>query len=83
MTLATSHSDEGPRRLTALRRMMAAYQSNGTRLGWLQLEWADAGSQRDLGRMKMPLGSLLTQAERAVPAQESRPVPRSPAVAGR
>jgi hypothetical protein len=28
-------TDEGPRRLTALRRKMAAYQSNGARLGWL------------------------------------------------
>ncbi|CAK6686989.1 Uma2 family endonuclease [Synechococcus sp. CBW1107] len=32
-----SLSDEGPRGLTALRRKMAAYQSNGTRLGWLLL----------------------------------------------
>ena len=30
-----SPSDEGPRCLTALRRKMAAYQRNGSRLGWL------------------------------------------------
>ena len=30
-----SPSDEGPRGLAALRRKMAAYQSNGARLGWL------------------------------------------------
>jgi Uma2 family endonuclease len=30
-----SPADEGPRGLTALRRKMAAYQSNGARLGWL------------------------------------------------
>ena len=30
-----SPSDEGPCGLTALRRKMAAYQSNGARLGWL------------------------------------------------
>jgi Uma2 family endonuclease len=30
-----SHSDEGPRGLTALRRRMAAYQANGAKLGWL------------------------------------------------
>lgn len=32
-----SPSDEGPRGLTALRRKMAAYQTNGARLGWLLL----------------------------------------------
>jgi Uma2 family endonuclease len=30
-----SPSDAGPRGLTALRRKMAAYQSNGAQLGWL------------------------------------------------
>ncbi|WP_315860076.1 Uma2 family endonuclease [Cyanobium sp. Alchichica 3B3-8F6] len=30
-----SPTDEGPRGLTALRRKMDAYQSNGARLGWL------------------------------------------------
>jgi Uma2 family endonuclease len=30
-----SPSDDGPRGLTALRLKMAAYQRNGTRLGWL------------------------------------------------
>ena len=30
-----SPSDEGPRGLTALRRKMASYQSNGAQLGWL------------------------------------------------
>jgi Uma2 family endonuclease len=30
-----SPSDEGPRGLTALRRKMATYQANGSRLGWL------------------------------------------------
>jgi Uma2 family endonuclease len=30
-----SPNDEGPRGLTALRQKMAAYQRNGTRLGWL------------------------------------------------
>ncbi len=30
-----SPSDEGPRGLTALRRKMESYQSNGARLGWL------------------------------------------------
>jgi len=30
-----SPSDEGPRGLTALRSKMAAYQTNGARLGWL------------------------------------------------
>jgi Uma2 family endonuclease len=30
-----SPSDEGPRRLTALRQKMAVYQHNGARLGWL------------------------------------------------
>jgi Uma2 family endonuclease len=30
-----SPSDEGPRGAGALRRKMAAYQANGTRLGWL------------------------------------------------
>jgi Uma2 family endonuclease len=30
-----SPSDEGHRGLTALRRKMAAYQANGTQLGWL------------------------------------------------
>ena len=32
-----SPSDEGPRRVTALRRKMAQYQANGARLGWLLL----------------------------------------------
>ena len=32
-----SPSDEGPRGLSALRSKMAAYQSNGARLGWLLL----------------------------------------------
>ena len=32
-----SPSDEGPRGLTALRRKLAAYQSNGAQLGWLLL----------------------------------------------
>jgi Uma2 family endonuclease len=32
-----SPSDEGPRGFTALRQTMAAYQSNGARLGWLLL----------------------------------------------
>ena len=30
-----SPSDEGPRGLTALRQKMAAYQTNGAKLGWL------------------------------------------------
>ena len=30
-----SHSDQGPRGLTALRSKMAAYQANGAQLGWL------------------------------------------------
>jgi Uma2 family endonuclease len=30
-----SPTDEGPRGLTALRRKMEAYRSNGARLGWL------------------------------------------------
>jgi Uma2 family endonuclease len=32
-----SPSDEGPRGVTALRRKMALYQSNGAQLGWLLL----------------------------------------------
>lgn len=32
-----SPSDEGPRGVTALRRKMAQYQTNGARLGWLLL----------------------------------------------
>ena len=32
-----SPSDEGPRGVTALRRKMAQYQTNGARLGWLVL----------------------------------------------
>jgi Uma2 family endonuclease len=33
----SSPSDEGPRGVTALREKMAAYQTNGARLGWLLL----------------------------------------------
>ena len=32
-----SPSDEGPRRVSALRQKMASYQANGARLGWLLL----------------------------------------------
>ncbi len=33
-----SPSDEGHRCLNALRRKMAAYQANGTQLGWLLIK---------------------------------------------
>ena len=35
-------SDEGPRGVSALRQKMAAYQSNGARLGWLLLPYQQA-----------------------------------------
>jgi Uma2 family endonuclease len=38
-----SSSDEGPRGLTTLRSKMAAYQANGTRLGWLLILHEQAG----------------------------------------
>ncbi|MFM7085883.1 MAG: Uma2 family endonuclease [Cyanobium sp.] len=47
-----SPSDEGPRGLNALRRKMAAYQSNGARLGWLlipQERAVEVWGQRDSG----------------------------------
>jgi len=47
-----SPSDAGPRGLTALRRKMAAYQSNGARLGWLlipQERAVEVWGQRDGG----------------------------------
>jgi Uma2 family endonuclease len=50
-----SPSDEGPRGVTALRQKMAAYQSNGARLGWLLLPhvqavevWPASGSPQRL-----------------------------------
>ena len=35
MVELVSPNDEDPRALTALRNKMAAYQTNGARLGWL------------------------------------------------
>jgi Uma2 family endonuclease len=54
-----SPSDEGPRGLTALRRKMAAYQSNGARLGWLLLPderavevWPASGEPQRLDQLE-------------------------------
>ena len=48
-----SPNDEGPRGLTALRQKMAAYQRNGTRLGWLLIPAERAVEIRE------PLADLL------------------------
>ena len=54
-----SPADEGPRGLTALRRKMAAYQSNGARLGWLLIPheqaveiWPASGTSRRLEQVE-------------------------------
>ena len=53
-----SPSDEGPRGVSALRQKMAAYQSNGARLGWLLLPdqqavevWPTSGASQRLESM--------------------------------
>ncbi len=58
MVELASPTDEGPRGLTALRRKMAAYQSNGARLGWLLIPqeravevWAARGEPQRLGQI--------------------------------
>lgn len=63
-----SPSDQGPRGLTALRRKMAAYQSNGAQLGWLLIPeqhavevWPASGSggpQRIEAATSLDAGSL-------------------------
>lgn len=42
MELASA-GGEGPRELTALRRMLSAYQANGAQLGWLLISEQQAG----------------------------------------
>ncbi len=42
MVELASPGDEGTRGLTALRRKMAAYQRNGSQLGWLLIPQARA-----------------------------------------
>lgn len=54
-----SPADEGPRGLTALRCKMAAYQSNGARLGWLLIPheravevWSASGASQRLEQIE-------------------------------
>lgn len=55
-----SPSDEGPRALSALRRKMAMYQTNGARLGWLLIPhdqsvevWSASGESQRLEQIEV------------------------------
>jgi Uma2 family endonuclease len=55
-----SHSDEGPRGITSLRRKMDCYQANGARLGWLLMPgeravevWPASGAPRRIEQAEL------------------------------